>query len=312
MLNTVFAGHHIEAKVGRGGMGVVYRARHCRLDRVVALKVIAPELLDDALVQRRFLEEALVAASVEHPNVVPVHDAGEADGIAYMVMQYVHGLDLRALACGPHPLAPRRAAEIVAGVADALDAMHGAGYVHRDVKPGNVLIARDGHVYLSDFGLAREIAARAGATRTGHWAGTVDYAAPEQIRGRRTDVRTDVYGLGCLLFFALIGRPPYTAETVEAKLWAHLTEAPPAASLLRAGLPAAMDAVVARALAKEPADRFATAGALGRAALQAAAGAPAAAPEAAVARRRTAAAPADALTVSCARPFPVRGPVAVT
>ncbi|HET8951289.1 MAG TPA: serine/threonine-protein kinase [Solirubrobacteraceae bacterium] len=308
MLGTVFAGHHIEEKVGRGGMGVVYRARHCRLDRVVALKVVAPELLDDELVQRRFLEEAVVAAAVEHPNVVPVHDAGESDGIAYMVMQYVQGSDLRALACEPGGLTARRAAEIVAEIGDALDAIHGAGFVHRDVKPRNVLIGRDGHAYLSDFGLARAIAAGTGATRTGHWVGTVDYAAPEQIQGRGADARTDVYGLGCLFFFALTGRPPYAGETLEAKLWAHLSEAPPAPSRLRAGVPAAMDAIVTRGLAKDPAERFASAGELGRAALSAARDASATPP------RRPAARPAaaDAPTVTSAHPGAMRGPAAVT
>jgi serine/threonine protein kinase len=309
MLGTVLAGHRIEEKVGRGGMGVVYRARHCRLDRVVALKVIAPELLDDELVRRRFLEEAVVAAAVEHPNVVPVHDAGEADGIAYIAMHYVQGADLRALACGPDRLSPVRAAGIVAEIGDALDAIHAAGYVHRDVKPRNVLVGRDGHAYLSDFGLARAIAEDAGATRTGHWVGTVDYAAPEQIQGRRSDARTDVYGLGCLLFFALTGRPPFAGETLEAKLWAHLSEAPPAPSELCAGIPVAFDAVIGHALAKDPAERFTAAGELGRAAVRAAADAP---PLRARPCPVVAALPAEAATVSCARPGVTRGPAAGT
>jgi len=266
---TIFAGHRIEARIGRGGMGVVYRARHCRLGRTVALKVIAPELLEDASAHERFLEEAVVAAALEHPNVVPVHDAGESGGIAYLAMKYVHGTDL----CGAGPLDPVRAAEIVAEVGDALDAMHRAGYVHRDVKPRNVLIARGGHAYLSDFGLARRVTSRCGATRAGHWVGTADYVAPEQIRGRPADARADVYGLGCLLFFALTGRPPYARENLEARLWAHLHEPPPAPSRLCPGIPSAMDGLVARALAKEPADRFASAGELGRCAVRAADGA---------------------------------------
>src|SRR6187200_2161860 len=153
-------------------MGVVYRARHCRLDRVVALKVIAPDLLEDASARRRFREEAVVAASVDHPNVVPVHDAGEVDGIAYLAMQYVEGTDLAILVRGLDPLAPVHATRIVAQMAQALDCLHDAGYVHRDVKPRNVLVARDGHVYLSDFGLARRLTGDAGATRAGHWVGT--------------------------------------------------------------------------------------------------------------------------------------------
>ena len=162
MVGSVFAGHRIEAQVGRGGMGVVYRARHCRLDRLAALKVIAPDLLEDAAARRRFAEEAAVAASLEHPNVVPVHDAGEADGIAYLAMRYVEGTDLAMLVRGLDALAPAQAAGIVARMADALDCLHDAGFVHRDVKPRNVLVARDGHVYLTDFGLARGVAGDAG------------------------------------------------------------------------------------------------------------------------------------------------------
>ena len=308
---TILAGHRVEAMVGRGGMGVVYRARHCRLGRVVALKVIAPELLEDASVQRRFLEEAVAAASFEHPNVVPVYDAGESHGIPYLAMHYVHGMDLCAMVGRLGPLEPARAAEIVAGVGDALDAMHRAGYVHRDVKPRNVLIAGGGHVYLTDFGLARRVASGSGATCAGHWAGTVDYAAPEQIRGGHTDARTDVYALGCLLHFALTGRPPFTRENLEARLWAHLHEPPPAPSALRPGLPPELDALVARALAKDPADRFPSAGDLGRAALMAAAGAPGSTrvvePAAESPQLRLAgAAHAEASTVSRAQPAPAR------
>lgn len=310
MIGTVFAGHRIEAQVGRGGMGVVYRARHCRLDRLVALKVIAPDLLDDAAAQRRFREEAVVAASLEHPNVVPVHDAGEVDGIAYLAMHYVHGTDLGTLAPSVDPLAPAYAAQIVARVADALDCLHDTGYVHRDVKPRNVLVARDGHVYLSDFGLARHVAAVAGATRAGDCVGTVDYVAPEQIRGQRAGARADVYGLGCLLFFALTGRAPYAGETLEAKLWAHLQEPPPGPSRLRPELPPALDAVIVRALAKDPADRFHTAGELGRAALRAARGAPGAPANAVRPRAAAPAVPADAPTVSCNGRM--RGPAGLT
>ena len=316
MLGTVFAGHTIETILGRGGMGVVYRARHCRLDRVAALKVVAPELLEDASAQRRFREEATVAAALEHPNIVPVHDAGEADGTAYIAMRYVAGADLFLAARAGAPMPARRAAAIVADVAAALDALHGAGYVHRDVKPRNVLIARDGHVFLCDFGLACRVAGDPRATRTGHWAGTTDYAAPEQIRGGCPDARGDVYGLGCLLFFALTRRAPFARETVEAKLRAHLYEPPPAVSELRPDVPAAMDCVIARAMAKQPEDRFAAAGELGRAALAAAGGTGrdrCIAPECAVAR---AVASADATTVSRgeapAAPGPMADGVAVT
>ena len=306
---TILAGHRVEAMVGRGGMGVVYRARHCRLGRVAALKVIAPELAGDASVQRRFLEEAVAAAAFEHPNVVPVYDAGESHGIPYLAMHYVHGMDLCAMVGRLGPLEPARAAEIVAGVGAALDAMHRAGYVHRDVKPRNVLIAGGGHVYLTDFGLARRVASGSGATCAGHWAGTVDYAAPEQIRGGRTDARTDVYALGCLLHFALTGRPPFSRENLEARLWGHLHEPPPAPSALRPGLPPELDALVARALAKDPADRLPSAGDLGRAAQMAAAGglgSTRAGAPAAETPRHTRAAHAEAPTVSSARLAPAR------
>ena len=184
-------------------------------------------------------------------------------------------------------------------MADALDCLHDAGYVHRDVKPRNVLVARDGHVYLSDFGLARRVAGAAGATRAGHWVGTVDYVAPEQIRGQHAGARADVYGLGCLLFFALTGAPPFAGETLEAKLWAHLHEPPPAASRLRPELPPALDRVVARALAKDPADRFRSAGELGRAALRAARGPPPARAQHDPAPPAGGRTPAEAPTVSC-------------
>src|SRR3954454_7205723 len=259
---TVFAGHLIEELVGRGGMGVVYRARHRVLDRVAALKLIAPELLADESVHRRFVEEAATAASIEHPNVVPVHDAGETNGVAYMIMQYVDGTDLHTLVRETGPLKPIRAAEVVAKLGDALDTLHGAGFVHRDVKPRNVLIGPGGHVYLSDFGLARQARRRSHATGTGHWVGTADYVAPEQICGGPTDARTDVYALGGLLYFALTGHRPYERRDDGDKLWAHVYETPPAPSRQRPGLPRAMDVVVGRALAKDPADRFQSAGGL--------------------------------------------------
>ena len=309
MLGTVFAGHRIETVIGRGGMGVVYRARHCRLDRVAAVKVMAPELHEDAAARQRFVEEAAVAAAIEHPNIVPVHDAGEADGVAYLAMRYVHGADLYVTARGCVPLMARQAAAIVADVGDALDALHGAGYVHRDVKPRNVLIGRDGHVFLGDFGLAHRVDgdARTASRR----AGTVDYAAPEQIRGGHADARADVYGLGCLLFFALTRRTPFLRDTARAKLHAHLHEPPPAASALRPDVPAAMDSVITRAMAKEPADRFPTAGDLGRAALAAAGGTGREPLRVAAARQPADASVAEASTAT-ARPGPMAAVVAVT
>src|SRR4051794_6872618 len=192
---AVLAGYRIESVVGRGGMGVVYRARELELNRVVALKVIAPELLEDAGVRERFLREARTAASIEHPNVIPVHAAGDRDGVAFLVMRFIEGDDLRTLVRRGGPLAPGRAVEILAQAAAGLDAIHHAGYVHRDVKPANVLIDREGHVYVTDFGLAKQVLSRSGGTGSGQWVGTLDYVAPEQIRGGQVDARADVYAL---------------------------------------------------------------------------------------------------------------------
>jgi hypothetical protein len=261
---AVFAGHAIEAIAGRGGMGVVYRARQLSLDRVVALKVIAPALTEDPAVRRRFLRESRVAASIDHPNVLPIYYAGEENGVAYIAMRHVPGDDLRALVRRLSRLDPHRAAGIVAQVAAALDAAHAAGLVHRDVKPANVLLGPADHAYLTDFGLTKNMLSEAGATRPGHWVGTLDFVAPEQIRGERVDARADVYGLGCLLYFALTGRPPFPRAGDEAKLWAHLSEPPPRVGDSEPGL-AGFDAVIERALAKAPEDRFPSAGDLGRA-----------------------------------------------
>jgi serine/threonine protein kinase len=272
---TLFAGHVVEELVGRGGMGVVYRARHRVLDRVAALKLIAPELLADASVQRRFAEEAATVGSITHPNIVPLHDAGETnEGVPYMFMHFVDGTDLHTLVRRAGPLPPMEAARIAAELGDALDTVHDAGFVHRDVKPRNVLIGGDGHVYLGDFGLAREMNCRSGMTGTGYWVGTADYVAPEQICGAPANRRNDVYGLGGLLFFALTGQRPYECSDDWEKLLAHVYQSPPSPSQVRPGLPRAMDSVISRALAKAPGDRFASTGDLGRAAVCAARSAP--------------------------------------
>jgi hypothetical protein len=279
---TVFAGHRIEAVVGRGGMGVVYRATQLDLDRTVALKVVAPELLDEERARERFLQESRLAAAIDHPHVIPFYYAGEEDGVPYLAMRFVAGDDGRTLVRREGPIEPQRAARIVAQVAGALDAAHAAGLVHRDVKPANVLLGPDDHAYLSDFGLSRHVRSISGVTATGQWVGTLDYVAPEQIRGGTVDARTDVYALGCVLHFLLTGVIPFPREGDEAKLWAHLTEPPPLPS--EHGAPPAFDPVIRRALAKSPDDRYQSAGDLGRAAEAAAAGRDVEEPERVVAR----------------------------
>jgi Protein kinase domain/SnoaL-like domain len=266
-----FAGCRIDAVAGRGGMGVVYRATQLNLGRPVALKLITPDRAGDSDFRERFQRESRLAALIDHPNVVPVYEAGEAEGHLYLVMRWVRGTDLHALLKREKRLAPEVAATIVAQVAAGLDAAHAAGLVHRDVKPANVLLSGE-HAYLSDFGLSRLEASESRLTDSGQWIGSVDYCSPEQLRGLRTDARADVYALGCVLHAALTGRPPYPRSTVTATLLAHLNDPVPRAS--EAGSPQGFDRVLARALAKEPAGRYPSAGDLGRAALGASRGEP--------------------------------------
>ena len=255
-----FAGHRIEGVAGRGGMGIVYRARDLRLDRVVALKVIAERLSGEPQQRERFISEARAAASLEHPNVVPVLYAGEEDGVAFLAMPLVEGTDLRTLVRLEGALEPARAVAIVRQIGDALDAAHARGIVHRDVKPGNVVLDGTGRARLTDFGLSKRIGA-GGLTHSGDWVGTVDFVAPEVILGRDVDHRADVYALGGTLCYLLTGVPPYRREREEAVLWAHVHEPPPRPSALRAGVSPAFDDVVARAMAKDPHERYPTAGA---------------------------------------------------
>jgi hypothetical protein len=275
LLGSTVAGYVVEAVAGRGGMGVVYRARDTDLDRIVALKVIAPELADDDAFRARFVREARVTAQLDHPNVIPVYDAGEDGGRLYIAMRWVEGTDLGSLIHESGPLEPGRAAELVAQAASALDAAHARGLVHRDVKPGNLLLptAARSHVYLTDFGLAKRDGSSAALTTTGNWIGTPDYASPEQIEGDDLDPRADVYALGCVLFAALTGRAPFAHVPRLRKGFAQVNEAPPSLRRVAPDLPAGLDQVVARALAKDPAQRYPTAGELGDAACAAAAGA---------------------------------------
>jgi serine/threonine protein kinase len=268
-------GFVIEAVAGRGGMGVVYRARQQEPDRLVALKLIAAAYAADQAFRARFRRESSIAAQIEHPNVIPVHAVGEADGVLYIVMRFVQGTDMRAVLAQEGRLEPRRAAAIVDAVGQALDAAHARGLVHRDVKPANVLISTAGgreHVYLSDFGLSRHIEGSQGLTGEGAFLGTIDYVAPEQARGDRVDARTDVYSLGCVLFQALTGTVPFPLDNEIAKLYAHDQSPPPSALARASELPAAFEDVLARAMAKAPEDRYLSAGDLGRAAVAAASG----------------------------------------
>ena len=277
----VFVDHRIEGLAGRGGMGVVYRATQLGLERTVALKVITPALAQEEDFRRRFVAESKAAASIEHPNVIPVYYAGEREGVLFIVMRYIDGPDLRALVRVGGQLDPERAAHVVAQVGAALDAAHGHGLVHRDVKPANVLLGQDDHAYLTDFGLTKRTATTAdgAVSRAGGWVGTLGYVAPEQIRGERVDARTDVYALGCVLVHALTGSAPYVRDSDEATLWAHLNAPPPTDALAPEFAP-----VVERALSKDPADRYPSAGDFGRAALAAAGRSAAPGPERNVAR----------------------------
>jgi hypothetical protein len=259
---SVFAGYRIESLLDRGGMGVVYKAVDVDLERTVALKIIAPEHTQDATAVARFKAEARLAASLEHPNIVPIHRGGEEDGILYLAMRFVPGTNLRhVIDRGPMNLP--RIARILTDVGDALDAAHALGLVHRDVKPANILVSGEPeheHVYLTDFGLTKRLGSVGALTRTGSWVGTPDYVAPEQIQGHNVDCRADIYSLGCVLYEMLTGDVAYPKDTDVAKLWAHVADPPPRPSGLRPDLVPAFDEVVARATAKDPEDRYSTAG----------------------------------------------------
>ena len=254
-VGTTIAEYVVEEPIGSGGMGEVYRARDERLGRRVALKVLLRRLADDPGFRERLLRESRLAASLDHPNVVPVYEAGEADGRLFIAMRYVDGTDLKALLRRQGALDPARAIALAAQVAAALDAAHALGLVHRDVKPSNVLIDQQGgreHVYLADFGLTQSASDREPAD--GSLMGSVDYVAPEQIRGEEVDGRADVYALGCLLFEMLTGSVPFTGVSEVAVVYAHLDEEPPSASERLPGLPPAVDGVLRRAMAKERED----------------------------------------------------------
>lgn len=281
-----FAGYRVERRLGRGGMGVLYLAIEPGLERRVALKLIAPEAEDDEVFARRFAEESRIAASIEHPNVVPIYAAGEEGGVPYIAMRYVAGADLARRLASEGRLSPEVAVDLIAQIANGLDAIHAAGLIHRDVKPANVLLSGDDggdHAYITDFGVARNVATESGLTQTGRFVGTLDYVAPEQISGDAIDARVDVYALGCLLFKLLTGEVPFPKEGDAARLFAHLNDPPPAPSLYVPEVSMALDDVVVRAMSKSPDDRYPSAGDLGRAARAALRGERPAAPERTVA-----------------------------
>jgi DNA-binding beta-propeller fold protein YncE len=264
---THFADYQIEGLAGRGGMGVVYRAVQRSPRRPVALKVVAPELAGDANFRTRFEREIEVAAAIEHPNVIPIYGAGEVGDQFFIAMRFVEGSDLRTVIERQGRLDAEDAVRFVRQIGKALDEAHRRGLVHRDVKPGNMLLAHGGdHVYLTDFGLTKRIASGSALTRTGEVVGTVDYLSPEQIEGMEADARVDVYALGCVLYHLLTGEVPFPRDTEVARMYAHLHHPPPRPSALVPGAPPGLDDVVARAMAKQPDDRYPSAGDLGRAA----------------------------------------------
>ena len=258
------AGYRLEEQIGRGGMSVVFRAQDERLNRQVALKILAPGLATDEAFRHRFIRESRSAAAVDDPHIIPVFEAGDADGVLFIAMRYVPGGDARSLVSRLGPLPTARAASIISPVASALDAAHAAGLVHRDVKPANMLVdaraGRPDHVYLSDFGLTKGGVSSASLTGAGLIMGTLDYCAPEQIQGQEVDARTDEYALACAVFALLSGEPPFPRDEGMAVLYAQLSAAPPLLTSRRPDLPSAVDNVLLRALAKVPGDRYASCG----------------------------------------------------
>jgi serine/threonine protein kinase len=257
------AGYRLRALLGRGGMSVVYQAEFLRLGNLVALKVLAPELANEDAFRTRFLQESRAAASLNHPNVIPIYDSGPFGDLLYISMRYVAGADLRTVLKAYRRLAPDQALLLVGSAGRGLDAAHRAGIVHRDVKPANILIERvvddePDHVYLSDFGIAKHSLSVSGLTNTGQLLGTLDYIAPEQIQGKPVDARTDIYSLGCVLYECLTGSVPFQNEVNVAVMWSHVEDAPEAPSSRCAELPAAVDDVILRAMAKRPQDRYAS------------------------------------------------------
>jgi serine/threonine-protein kinase len=255
------AGYRIEKMAGRGGMGVVFRAEHLHLNRHVALKVLTADLAGNRSFRQRFIREAQTAARLDHPNIVPVFDAGEANGLLFIAMKFIDGTDLGHVLDSEERLTPQRTVDLLVDIADALDVAHAAGLVHRDVKPGNVLVDNL-RSYLTDFGRTKRVASRTALTAAGRTVGTAAYLAPEQIRGQDVDARTDVYAFGCVLYECLTGDVPFVRDSDMAVLWAHLEQEPEPPSALVRELPPAVNAVFATALAKRKDDRYTSCGEL--------------------------------------------------
>ena len=262
-IGSELGGYRIEVRVGKGGMGVVYRAEDLQLGRKVALKLLSPELAENEGFRERFVSESRLAAAIDHPHIIPLYGAMDTEGLLFLIMRYVDGIDLKALLAQDAPLDPERAFTIVGQIAGALDAAHARGLVHRDVKPANVLVDMTTaqvteHCYLTDFGLTKDTSKDVALTATGQFVGTIPYVAPEQIDGATQGPATDQYALACVLFECLTGHVPYERNTELDVMWAHLNDDPPPITDLRPDLPEGLDAVIAKALAKEPEERYAT------------------------------------------------------
>jgi serine/threonine protein kinase len=262
LVGDEFASYRVRSVLGRGGMSVVYQAENLRLSSVIALKVLAPELAADDVFRARFLEESRIAASLNHPNVIPIYDMGSQDDLLYIAMRYVSGTDMRQMIKKRGRILPANALFLMSQAARALDAAHRKGLVHRDVKPGNLLIERGSdeadpdHVYLADFGITKHAMSRSGLTSTGQFLGTIDYVAPEQIRGTSVTGQADQYSLGCVLYECLTGRVPFEKDLDAAIIWAHVEETPTMPTILRPELPPEVDDVFGRVLAKRPEERY--------------------------------------------------------
>src|SRR3954470_3769421 len=271
-IGSEFAGHRIDAVAGRGGMGVVYKATDLRLKRTVALKAIVPALSADPGFRRRFEQESEIAAGIRHPNVITIYAAGEFDDQLYITMEFIEGTDLLRLVRERGALDAKWVADVVGQTAQALQAAHSRGLVHRDVKPANILIAQENggtQAYLTDFGLTKRTSSESALTQVGTFVGTLDYIAPEQLQGKRVDARADIYALGCVLYQAVSGQVPYPRDSDPAKIFAHMSTPPPSLRETAPWAPPGLDAVISRALQKDPGARYVSAQHLGNAAVAA-------------------------------------------